>query len=1007
MPSDDTNDRLNLFKSLFKGREDVVALRWEKSGKGTYMPIYNFDPHRYKIHQMKGGTFQNYPDKTYQPLTDNHLSNHLNGTQVIGIYPLLQNNTSWFIAADFDEANWIDECRKFIAICEEHDIPAYLERSRSGKGGHVWIFFEEPYEAFRSRKIVMALLQEAGIISVFDKNSSFDRLFPNQDYLSKKGLGNLIALPLNKASLKDGNSCFIDPDTLQPFDDQWNFLQIIKRITISQLNYIYQDKNQQDEPATGLFQKELTVPGKLIVKLNNVIQISRANLPAQLIAFLKEELNFANTEYQVKKNINKSTFGIKRYFKLLNETSDSIIIPRGFIGRLLRFCKEQQIDYILEDDRKKAEPINFKGVIQLREYQLPAQQAATKKDFGIIVAPPGSGKTVLSLAIIKDKQQPTLILVHRKQLADQWIERIESFLGILKKDIGRIGQGKSKPGKHITVAMVQSMEKALESPEQSELCNAFGTIIIDECHHIPAETYQRVVSKLNSYYLYGLTATPFRKYNDGKLIFIHLGEVIHEIKAPQVQGQRGTQIIIRDTDLFVPFNTKTDKLETLFKILIHDSARNQLILNDVVSELNSGRKAVIITERKDHIISLQQYLKQNYDTIALSGDDSDLSKKSKWAAINKGDFQVLITTGQYFGEGTDIQNIECLFLVYPFAFEGKLIQYIGRVQRSEVSPTIYDYRDHKINYLERLFQKRNLYYKKLDKSGLTGAIDESEIVTGQINERIEVPVERLEFRFGAVAFNSVIAEFNNKEIEFEVENINIRPEFAVLKPYFIRFLKSDTISVNIRATLQHNRLVYKSASSQDIDKINREVIESVKFRFLNKQIIKGVPAGEENLLNAQQLQGGTEQLIYPTDEDLLENVLALKQYKHHRNLRYLSQKHDRSILKLRFVLEPFSFVFLLSGNNQYHLVWETLDTEEATYIWHIEKIFDELEMRVREIDKLLGQIRTKGRQEYLETNPANFSRIVHDYSDDQKGFIIWKDLLEEKSTDSRTKPKSP
>lgn len=507
----------------------------------------------------------------------------------------------------------------------------------------------------------------------------------------------------------------------------------------------------------------------------------------------------------------------------------------------MRFCKEQQIDYALEDNRKKVEQVTFKGHIQLWEHQLPAQEAAAKKDFGIIVAPPGTGKTVVSLAIIKDKQQPALILVHRKQLADQWVERIESFLGIPKKDIGRIGQGKSKPGKHITVAMIQSMEKAIQSTEQSELCNSFGTIIIDECHHVPADTYQRVISKLNSYYMYGLTATPFRKYNDGKLIFIHLGEIIHEVKSPEVQNQKGTQIIIRDTDLFVPFNTKTDQFETLFKILIHDSTRNQLILNDVVSQLNIGKKAVIITERKEHINSLQQYLKQNYDTIALSGEDSELNKKSKWAAIKKGDFQVLITTGQYFGEGTDVQNIECLFLVYPFAFEGKLIQYIGRVQRSEISPIIYDYRDHKISYLERLFQKRNLYYKKLDKSGLTTPIDESEIVTGQINERIEVPIEQLEFRFGAIAFKYVVVEFNNKEIEFEIENLDVRPEFTVLKPYFIRFLKSNAVSVNIRATFQHNRLVFKSAVSTDLDKINREVIESVKFRFLSKEIIKGIP----------------------------------------------------------------------------------------------------------------------------------------------------------------------
>jgi hypothetical protein len=580
-------------------------------------------------------------------------------------------------------------------------------------------------------------------------------------------------------------------------------------------------------------------------------------------------------------------------------------------------------------------------------------------------------------------------------LADQWIERIQSFLGIPKKEIGWIGQGKNKLGKQVTVAMVQSMEKALDSEELTGIKNAFGIIIIDECHHIPAETYQRVISKLNSYYMYGLTATPFRKYSDGKLIFIYLGEIIHEIKELSSQSHGGAQIIVRDTDLFVPFNTKTDKFETLFKILIHDSSRNQLILNDVVSQLNAGKKLVVITERKDHIDSLQQYLKQNYETITLSGEDSEANKKLKWAVINKGDFQAIITTGQYFGEGTDIQNIEYLFLVYPFAFEGKLIQYIGRVQRSEITPTIYDYRDHKINYLERLFQKRNLYYKKLDKTELPDIADESEMVSGQINRKIEVLVEQLEFRYGFVVFSYPIPEYNHKTVEFETANLNIRPEFIVLKPYFIRFLKKDTVSIDIRLTFQNNRIIFQSASSVDLDKINSEVIESLKFRFLNKQIIKGTLIGEENMLDAQQIQGAQEQLIYSTEEDILNDVLTNKRYKHHKNLRYLSQKHDRSVLKIRFVLEPFSFVFLLSGHNQYHLVWETLDTEEATYIWHIEKIFDEFEMRIREIDKLLGSIRFNGRQEFLESNPLNFNRIVHDYSGNDKGFIIWKDMLEE------------
>ncbi len=357
---------------------------------------------------------------------------------------------------------------------------------------------------------------------------------------------------------------------------------------------------------------------------------------------------------------------------------------------------------------------------------------------------------------------------------------------------------------------------------------------------------------------------------------------------------------------------------------------------------------------------------------------------------------MLITTGQYFGEGTDIQNIETLFLVYPFAFEGKLIQYIGRVQRSEITPTIYDYRDHKILYLEKLILKRDAYYKKIKTVDFAATSDDNEIVDVKIDRQIEMPVEVLEFKFGAILFKYKCEELDNKELEFDIENLNIRPEFVVLKPYFIKFLRKEDVAIHIRASFINKRLIFKSASSKDLDKLNREAIDSLRFRFIDKALIKGTSLGKANLLNAETLQGEAVIPLYANENELLENILALKNYKHHRHLRYLSKIHESGILKLRFVLEPFSFIFLLSGNNQYHLVWETLDTEEATYVWHLEKSIQQLGVKIKEIDHLIGQIRTGGRQAYLETNPSGFSRIVHDYSNDQKGFIVWKDQLETK-----------
>jgi superfamily II DNA or RNA helicase len=998
--------QIQLFKSVFRGREDVFAVRWENGKKSGYVPAYTYDPYLYRTHKMRGGTFQNYPDKKYLPLSDKEIEKHLNGEQLVGIYPLLKENTSWFIAADFDDDNWLEECKTFLKVCIENEIPAYLERSRSGQGGHIWIFFEQPYPSIRSRKIILSLLQKSCVFSVFDKSSSFDRLFPNQDFHSGKGLGNLIALPLYKKTLQEGNSCFLDLNTFQPIQNQFDFLKNIQRITIKKLDELYQSILTLTDSAPGNLittnstHREL-LSDKLTITLNNVVKINRNGLSTLLINFLKDELNFANTEYFIKKKVGKNTFDTERYFQFVEETENEVIVPRGFLGKLIRFCNENNILYIFNDKRKKLKNIDFQFNAKLREHQQSAIEIASKKDFGVIVAPPGSGKTIVGLKIISDRSQPALIIVHRKQLVEQWIERIETFLGIPKHEIGRIGQGKSKIGNKITIATIQSLSKELNKPESDSFTNSFGTVLVDECHHIPAKTYRDTIAKLPTYYLYGLTATPFRKYNDGKIIFFHLGEIIVEIKPTEISSYKQAKIIIRNTGLDIPFNSKTDQFETLSKILVHDSTRNKLILDDIFVELKLGKKVVIITERKEHIDTLNQYLKQSYETITLSGDDSESSRNLKWKTLKEGNYQVLITTGQYFGEGSDLQNANSLFLVYPFAFEGKLIQYIGRVQRSEVIPTIYDYRDIKIDYLNKLFLKRNIYYRKIEKQA--SLFDEPiEEVTIHKNSRkielkIKVLIDELDFRYGSVEFKYAIPEIT-EPIEFEIENLQIRPEFEVLKPYFAKTLNSKFVSFDIYAEFENGELISQLATSTDLQKINQEVIEGVKFKFITNSFLGMKPQTDNNLMTVDELLKNDNRIpiIYNDGQNLLDDLLSQKNFRHSKQLRYLANRHERTILKIRFVLSPFSFVFLLSGENQFHIVLETLDTEEATYLWHIEKDKAQLKSQLKVIDEQLTIIRNKGRQTFLDIKPENFSRILHDYSDSQKGFVIWKDMLEER-----------
>ena len=988
-------EQVKLFRSVFRGREDVFAIRWEKGRKSGYMPAYHYDPYMFQLHKNKGGSFQDYSDKTLLPLSDEQIMKHLCGEQFIGIYPLLKDNTSWFIAADFDKENWLEECRIFLEYCKSHNILAYLERSRSGKGGHVWVFFEQPYPAHRSRKIFISILQRSGIFSIFDKSSSFDRLFPNQDYLSGKGFGNLIALSMHKHTWKKGNGCFIDVETAEPINDHWKFIGNIKKVTVTELNSLYETLTETTPFAET--RKSQTDSGSLTITLTNNIKISRTGMSGELITFLRDELNFFNSAYFVKKQMSRNLKDTERYFKFIEDTEHEVIIPRGMTGALLAFCAKHSIKYEFVDDRKKLNPVVFNWNLTLRDHQKAAVNVALRKDFGVIVAPPGSGKTIIGLKIIAEKQQQALIVVHRKQIAQQWFERIEAFLGIHGKEIGRIGQGKTKIGKHVTIAMIQTLAKRLEKSDPDGLDKAFGTIIIDECHHVPAKTYRDTIAKLNTYYLYGLTATPFRKYNDGKLIFINIGKIISEIKAQNIENYKIPKVVIRNTELDIPFNSRTDQFEVLSKILIHDSSRNGLILKDVVKELDQGKKVIIITERKEHIDSLYQYLKQQYEILTLSGEDNETNRNLKWKTLKSGNYQALITTGQFFGEGSDLQNAESLFLVYPFSFKGKLMQYIGRVQRSEISPTIFDYRDFKIDYLNKLFLKRNTYYRQFEKQKTLFDEPEDQVDNKQelyeVKERIKVKFSQLEFKYGSIAFYYVI-EQTGEQLEFEIENDNIRPEFEVLKPYFAKQLGLKKIVVDIYAEFENHKLISQLALSEDLDTINSEIIESVKFKFVSKGFQGKVEKLKqaENILDLDKLQSGVS--IYKSEEELIESILKNKGIKHHRQLIYLVKKHMSSVIKIRFVLHPFSFIFLIEGQDQFHVVMETLDTEEATYMWHIKK--QSLQSSLLKIDQDLNLMRNKGRQVFLENQPEDFSKIIHDYSNERKGFVLWKYSLEER-----------
>ncbi len=675
------------------------------------MPAYQVEWSDYNRHKASGGTFANYKKKSFLPFNNKALTEHLKGTATLGIYPLLSDNTSFFIVADFDKGNWRDEISKLYNICMKYKLSPVIERSRSGNGGHLWLFFEENVPAFQSRKVMIDLLLQAEIISKFEKEPSFDRLFPNQDMHSGKGLGNLIALPLQGVSVKNGNSSFLDPTSLEPYTNQWEVLQTIKKTSKQKIESLHiQLLGVAEKQLSPSFTTSHTSTLEILIK--EQVYLKRTQLNPKLIKFLRDNLNFINSDFFVIKQLGKNPYNIEKYFKLIEETSESIIIPRGFISELIQFCKTENLPFKIIDKRSKKKEITVSSSIKPRHQQKEVLDRLDKKDFGVVVAPPNSGKTIIGLKLIVRKQQPTLILVHRRQLFDQWIERIQSFLRIPKDKIGQIGNQKNKIGKEITIAMIQSLARK-ESLEY--LSNEFGMIIVDECHHIPAKSFRGVISQLNSYYLYGLTATPKRKNNDEKLIYMYIGNILYEMtQEEQLAAQNmKAEINIKETNLFAPFDYRIDKYEMISQILIHDTHRNSLIIDDIDKNIYRFKSILILTERKNHVDILNLYLKDKYETIAITGDDSERSRKSKLDQVGQGHFKILISTGQFFGEGVDIDSLECLFIVYPFAFEGKLIQYIGRIQRSGKAPVIFDYRDSQIDYFEKMFKQRNRYYNKL------------------------------------------------------------------------------------------------------------------------------------------------------------------------------------------------------------------------------------------------------------------------------------------------------
>ncbi len=701
-------EKIALYSTLFCTRRDVFARRWEKpdGSAAGYAPVYT-----------------DYARTAYKEMTDHDIENHLRGHVALGVYPLLQDNTSHFIVADFDKKDWRTQCAHFYATCQKYHLPLAIEISRSGNGAHAWCFFAAAYPAMKSRKIFFTLLREAGCIGTYEHNESFDRLFPNQDRHVGKGLGNLIALPLQGKSRKSQCTVFVHPHTFEPIADQWAFLQNITKCSIAHADRIYK-KCVSDEDE-GLFAKNIFTENshlsdkKLHVFVESKLCMKNATVPPIVAKHVRDNLNFLNSAYFAKVRSGFSTHTIEKFFKTIDVDDNFVYLPRGYQEKLYAFLREQNIDYTVIDKTTVHEKCDMNLAAELHDYQKDAVAAFDDKTMGVLVAPPAAGKTVMGLALACEKKQPALIITHRQNIFDQWVGSVENFLHISKKDIGRYCAQTKTIKKPVTVAMMQTLARA---GNVRDIVGQFGCVIIDECHHVPAKMFRTMVAQIPSRYLFGLTATPRRKYNDEKLIYAYIGDVVQTVTPQSSQeSDKSTlspkKVHVLESDFAIPYTIGTSHFAHVLKLLSHDISRNALITQNIHKEIAKQRRVLVLCDRVEHSEALWYHLREKADVLVLNGNLSARQKRYRTKRIANGTFQVVIATGHLFGEGTDFDCFDSLFLVSPISFEGKLIQYMGRLRNSAKQKHIFDVRDPQVEILEKSFTKRLRVYKKQHKSG--------------------------------------------------------------------------------------------------------------------------------------------------------------------------------------------------------------------------------------------------------------------------------------------------
>jgi len=729
------DDKVKLFRNLFRGRDDVYAVRWEgRNGKAGYSPAY---------HRIWGESYRSGPEKPkeYFPLTDQVIHDHLTGKLTAGIYPLLTDETCWFLAADFDKATWQEDVRAYLHTCTEWKVPALLERSRSGRGGHVWVFFEAPLPARVARELGAAILTRTMEQRHQIGLDSYDRFFPSQDTMPKGGFGNLIALPLQHIPRGHGNSVFLDGDFI-PHSDQWAMLSNIRRMSFEEVERVVReaarsgdpigvrrsitDDEQTEDPWKLLpsrRKKDEAIPGPLPAKVRvirgNLIYVEKEGLPSAMLNRLHRLAAFQNPEFYRAQAMRLSTFGKPRVIRCAEEFPKYVALPRGCLGEITTLLESHKIAVELDDQRFAGQPIDMTFNGQLRPDQQAAANAMLAHDDGILSATTAFGKTVVAAWLIAARKVNTLVLVHRRQLLDQWRERLATFLNLPIKSIGQIGGGRRRPSALVDVAVIQSLNR---KQVVDDVVANYGHVIVDECHHISAVSFEQVLRQVKARYITGLTATPQRKDGHHPIIIMQCGPIRHRVDGKEQALARPFKhfVIPRPTNFRLPPSTEKPEMHELYAALACNKARNDLMCVDLLRSIKAGRSPILLTERTSQVDEFATRMAGLVKHIVVLKGGMGVKQRRSIAkqltAIPDGEERVLLATGRYIGEGFDDARLDTLFLAMPISWRGTLQQYVGRLHRlhdSKREVIVYDYVDGCVPVLSAMYAKRVRGYEEV------------------------------------------------------------------------------------------------------------------------------------------------------------------------------------------------------------------------------------------------------------------------------------------------------